>query len=144
MLQVVDTVVYSFFYLAFQSLIRNECSHQKYFELIHPSIPMLERNRFTANASDILSNQSPEFKALSLAVQMLGALAIDSNSKLHSHFYQCAQQILERLEADGGNIGLATVQAWTLISVYDFKQLLFSKAWRSSGLCPPRAICSHM
>jgi hypothetical protein len=124
--------------------LTNVCSQEKYFELVHPSIPMLDRSRFTQTTSNISSNQSPEFRALSLAVQMLGALAIDVNSKMHSHYYQCAQQILERLETDGAKIGIATVQAWILISVSDIKQLFFSRAWRSSGLCWFHRIPQHI
>jgi Fungal specific transcription factor domain len=64
---------------------------------------------------------------------MHGSLAVEPASRLHNEYYQDARQNLERVEISGNKIGLVTVQAWALISIYEFKQLLFTKAWISSG-----------
>ena len=108
-------------------------SQQKYFELIHPSIPILDENHFFTSIAKEPASPHSELAALCLAVHMYGAIAVDHQSKLHMYYYQCARQLLERLETDGCKIGIATVQAWTLIAFYEFRQLLFSKAWMSSG-----------
>lgn len=109
------------------------CSHQKYFELVHPSIPILDQNHFFTTIAKEPASPHSDFAALCLAVHMHGAIAVDPQSKVHVHYYQCARQLLERLETDRCKIGLAAVQAWTLISIYEFRRLLFPEAWISSG-----------
>ena len=94
---------------------------------------MLDESHFFSNIAKEPANPPSDFTALCLAVHMHGAIAVDPQSKLHLHFHHCARNLLEQLEIDGRKMGLATVQAWILISFYKFRQLSFSEAWISSG-----------
>lgn len=67
---------------------------------------------------------------------MHGTSVSGDNTNLQKHLYQHSRQILEKLDKDDMPDHVArieSVQAWTLVAIYEFKQILFSRAWMSTS-----------
>lgn len=93
---------------------------------------MIDQVRFRA-MSETSSGGTDVFKCLRLAIQMAGASVSEGYSLLHDQYYQQAREGLKEIEVDdtiGSRIGIETIQAWTLIAIYEFRQTHFSRAVR--------------
>lgn len=106
---------------------------QLYFQKVHHSLPMIDQVRFYA-MFETSSGRTQEFTSLRLAIQMTGASVSENHSSLHEKLYQQAREGLKEIEIDdtiGSGMGIEMIQAWTLIAVYEFRQMLFSRAVRN-------------
>ena len=60
----------------------------------------------------------------------------DKYSGLHPHFYQRARKYadMEEMKGTGGNVvNLAYCQTWLLIVMYEYRMIMFARAWLSVG-----------
>lgn len=105
-----------------------------YFEKIHPSMPLMHRPRFLAAMKNPEAFRPPV--CLRYAMWCLAAAATDKYEQLQQHFYQRARKYVERDEMRGHGESIITighVQAWFLISSFEFKMTFFPRAWMSTG-----------
>lgn len=90
---------------------------------------MIHRSRFMANV-----NTAP--LCLQYSMWTLAASSSDNHEGLQRSFYQRARGYAERDEMRGRGesaTSLEYCQAWTLMATYEFKQMLFPRAWLSAG-----------
>jgi hypothetical protein len=95
---------------------------------------MVDQIRFETE----LSQPSPtiQVQALSYAIAALGALSVP---ELHCHVSNCYQQsrnlldLCEREETGESLSNINTLQACTLLTIYELKQPNFRRAWMSLG-----------
>ncbi|KEY75130.1 hypothetical protein S7711_01582 [Stachybotrys chartarum IBT 7711] len=108
--------------------------YDRYFELFHPTLPMISRSRFEAETSQ----PSPPIgvRALSWVIATLGAFSIP---ELRCHVDRCYEQcraLLELCERDdtGGSLAsLNTLQALVLLTLYECKQPNLARSWMTLG-----------
>lgn len=109
--------------------------NQIYFDFVHPTGPMLHRPRY----SMAMANTSPKLRppvALQYIVWALAASVSDKYDSFQRHYYERARYYFDRDEMRGqgeGVLSVAHVQALVLITAYEFKTLMFPRAWGSCG-----------
>lgn len=116
------------------------CRYGLYFTKNHPSLPMIHRSRFMAN-----TNIAP--LCLRYAMWTLAASSSDKYDGLQTNFYQRARKYAERDEMKGRGESTTNIeycQAWTLMATYEFKQMLFPRAWLSAGRAARLAQMMHL
>lgn len=105
-----------------------------YFEKIHPSCPVMHRPRFFASL-----NLGPQLRppiGLRYAMWTMAASVTDKYESLAEHFYHRARKYLQADEMKGHGEGIISVhhcQAWIIVTVYEFKNMYFPRAWQSTG-----------
>ncbi|KAH8697506.1 putative C6 transcription factor Prf [Talaromyces proteolyticus] len=105
-----------------------------YFSKVHPSTPMIHRPRFYA-AMNLAPNMRPPV-CLRYIMWALTASITPKYAFLEEHFYARARKYIQLDEMKGHGehiVSVAHCQAWLLISLYEFKQMLFPRAWISVG-----------
>ncbi|KAK5134967.1 hypothetical protein LTR08_005919 [Meristemomyces frigidus] len=108
--------------------------NQAYFEKIHPSVPMIHRPRYYA-AMNLAPHMRPPV-CLRYAMWCNAAAVTDKYEALQEHFYERARKYIQQDEMKGhgeGMITLAHCQTWALLCNYEFKLMMFPRAWMSSG-----------
>lgn len=107
---------------------------QAYFDKIHPSGPMIHRPRFYA-AMHLAPHARPPI-CLRYAMWASAAAVTDKYEGLQEHFYQRARKYIQQDEMRGHGEGMITIahaQTWILLATYEFKMMMFPRAWMSSG-----------
>ncbi|KUL91261.1 hypothetical protein ZTR_01741 [Talaromyces verruculosus] len=105
-----------------------------FFTKIHPSNPMIHRPRFFASM-----NLAPHMRPPVCLRYIMWALAASITPKysfLEEHLYARARKYIHLDEMKGHGEHMVSVshcQAWVLISLYEFKQMFFPRAWISVG-----------
>ncbi|GAM41592.1 hypothetical protein TCE0_042r14824 [Talaromyces pinophilus] len=105
-----------------------------FFTKIHPSHPMIHRPRFFASM-----NLAPHMRPPVCLRYIMWALAASITPKysfLEEHLYARARKYIHLDEMKGHGEHMVSVshcQAWVLISLYEFKQMFFPRAWISVG-----------
>ncbi|PYI12441.1 hypothetical protein BO78DRAFT_300703 [Aspergillus sclerotiicarbonarius CBS 121057] len=105
-----------------------------YFEKIHPGLPMIHRPRYLAATSLAPASRPPI--CLQYMMWCHAASVSDKHASLHNIFYQRARKYAELDELKGFGecvVTLAHCQTWVLITTYEFKMMLFPRAWLSAG-----------
>ncbi|EPE37022.1 fungal specific transcription factor-containing protein [Glarea lozoyensis ATCC 20868] len=108
--------------------------HDICFDIYRPMMGMVDQIRFETE----LSHPTPtiQVQALSYAIAALGALSVP---ELHCHVSNCYQQsrnlldLCEREETGESLSNINTLQACTLLTIYELKQPNFRRAWMSLG-----------
>ncbi|RAO65664.1 uncharacterized protein BHQ10_001676 [Talaromyces amestolkiae] len=105
-----------------------------FFTKIHPSHPMIHRPRFFASM-----NLAPHMRPPVCLRYIMWALAASITPKysfLEEHLYARARKYahLDEMKGHGEHmVSVSHCQAWVLISLYEFKQMFFPRAWVSVG-----------
>jgi hypothetical protein len=108
--------------------------HDIYFNMIHPSMPMIHKFRYLA-AMNLAPNQRPPV-CLRYAMWTLAASVSDKYTNMKDHFYQRARKYVERdyLKGHGEHmISVAHAQTHIILCSYEFKMMYFPRAWMSTG-----------
>lgn len=95
---------------------------------------MIHRPRYFA-AMDLAPNMRPPV-CLRYSMWALAASITPKYSFLEEHLYARARKYIQLDEMKGHGEHMVTIahcQAWLLISLYEFKQMLFPRAWVSVG-----------
>ncbi|KAJ5817282.1 hypothetical protein N7447_009515 [Penicillium robsamsonii] len=108
--------------------------HDRFFNVFHPSLPIVDRARFEREIAQV--PPSIEVQALSYAIMTLGA-----SSSLETHgqaerTYQEARSLLdicERQESGESLTSINTLQACTLLTLYELKRPNLARAWMTLG-----------
>ncbi|KAL1306801.1 hypothetical protein AAFC00_005459 [Neodothiora populina] len=111
-----------------------ELSHL-YFQKVHPTMPVIHRPRFLMAMANSLSTLRPPVTLQYILWALAGSVS-DRYATVHRHYYDRARYYFERDEMRGqgeGIVDIAHVQALLLISSYEFKYLMFPRAWSSTG-----------
>ena len=113
--------------------IANHCLRTNiYFEKIHPSIPIIHRYRFSAGM-----NLSPHMRpsvCLRYAMWCNAASVSDRYSGHQDILYRRARKYIELDEMRGQGESIVSVghsQTWSLLGMYEFKNMYFPRAWMS-------------
>lgn len=110
-------------------IFSNYLRYDLLFTKIYPSLPIIHRARFMAN-----TNTTP--LCLRYAMWTLAASSSDKHDGLQGGFYQRSRRHAEGDEMRGrgeSTTSLGHCQAWILMATYEFKQMLFPRAWLSAG-----------
>lgn len=105
-----------------------------FFQKIYPSSPVIHRPRYYA-AMNLAPSMRPPV-CLRYAMWALAAVITDKYRDLHTHFYQRARKYAESDQTKGLGevmISVAHAQCWLLIGTYEFKMMMFPRAWMSTG-----------
>ncbi|KAF2401556.1 hypothetical protein EJ06DRAFT_475959 [Trichodelitschia bisporula] len=108
--------------------------NEVYFQKIHPAIPMIHRGRFLASMS-LAPHMRPPI-SLRYAVWCHAASLTDRYESLTDTFYQRARKYLHNDEMKRHGESLLNVgycQAWLLVSMHEFRNMYFPRAWMSVG-----------
>jgi len=111
-------------------------SFEHYFDILHPLIPILDRDRFTRALNDPSRQCSLQFKSLTYAVAMLGASVSEKHTYLEEELYSCSRAYLEMTETQDEGASFWTLEALqtcVLTIWYEFKGTGFARAWMSLG-----------
>ncbi|CAG8975979.1 hypothetical protein HYALB_00012314 [Hymenoscyphus albidus] len=109
---------------------------EQYFDILHPLIPILDRDRFTRALNDPAKQCTLQFKSLTYAVAMLGASVSEKHTYLEEELYSSSRTYLEITETQdkGANFWtLEALQTCVLTIWYEFKGTGFARAWMSLG-----------
>ena len=109
--------------------------NQLYFGDVHPSYPIIHRPRYLM----AMANTSPRLRppvALQYSIWASAAATSDKYESVAHVYYERARHYFERDEMRGQGEAIVTlshVQALVLITGYEFKHLMFPRAWQSTG-----------
>lgn len=109
--------------------------HQIYFEKVHPTLPIIHRPRYLVSMNNSLPKLRPPV-SLQYIIWAFAASVSDKYECLQRQYYERSRYYFERDEMRGQGetmISLQHVQALLLISSYEFKFLMFPRAWSSTG-----------
>ncbi|KAK3370629.1 fungal-specific transcription factor domain-containing protein [Podospora didyma] len=107
--------------------------HDRYFEVFHPIQPIISRRRFERETSQ--PSPSIGVLALSCAMAALASTSIPERCHVDKCYEQC-RTLLDACERDETGESLAsinTLQALTLMALYEVKQPNFVRAWMTLG-----------
>ncbi|KAI1381395.1 fungal-specific transcription factor domain-containing protein [Hypoxylon crocopeplum] len=108
--------------------------HASFFDVFHPVMPFINRMRLQSELAQ--SPDSIQLQALSHAVGALGALAnVELTCALEACYNQARTllEMCERQENGANLLDINTLQAYVLLSVYEFSQPNFARAWMTLG-----------
>lgn len=105
-----------------------------YFEKIHPTSPMIHKYRFFA-----AMNLSPHMRPAVCLRYAMWASAASVSEKYVEHqeiLYRRSRKYAEYDEMRGQGqdcVSVAHAQTWSLIAMFEFKNMYFPRAWMSVG-----------
>ncbi|KAF7524692.1 hypothetical protein G7054_g11329 [Neopestalotiopsis clavispora] len=108
--------------------------YDRFFDVFHPIMPMINRTRFQAEISE--SPPSVEVQVLSHAIAVLGTFSVPELRPYTDYYYEQARSLLELCERQEGGTSLTninTLQACVLLNLYEFKRPNFARAWMTLG-----------
>ncbi|PHH63673.1 hypothetical protein CDD82_1852 [Ophiocordyceps australis] len=108
--------------------------YDRYFEIFHPMIPIINRTRFQAELSQPFA--STEVQALAHAIGALGAFSVPDLRCYVDRCYEEARNLLDVCERQENGQALGNVnvlQACALLTLYEFKRPNFARAWMTLG-----------
>lgn len=97
-------------------------------------MPIINRTRFLAEAAQTFP--PVEVQVLSHAVACLGAVSIPGLADYADKYYNHARHLLETCEqqdSSGALASLNTLQAYALLTLFEFKRPNFARAWMTLG-----------
>ncbi|KAH6603965.1 hypothetical protein Trco_007411 [Trichoderma cornu-damae] len=108
--------------------------YDRYFEIFHPIIPIVNRTRFQHEVSQ--PSPSVEVQALSYAMGALAAFSVPELQYYVDHYYEQARNLLDICERQDSGDSLSNInimQACVVLTLYELKQPNFARAWLSLG-----------
>lgn len=105
-----------------------------YFAKIHPTLPLLNKGKFMSNMH--LAPKARPAICLRYAMWTLAAGMEDKYAGTAEILYRRARKYLELDEMRSFGESMVTLQycqSWILVSTYEFKNMLFPRAWMSTG-----------
>ncbi|RFU73860.1 transcriptional regulatory [Trichoderma arundinaceum] len=108
--------------------------YDRYFEVFHPIIPIINRTRFQHEVSQ--PSPSVEVQALSYAIGALTAFSVPELQYYVDHYYEQARNLLdlcERQESGDSLSNINIMQACVVLTLYELKQPNFARAWLTLG-----------
>ncbi|KAL6861998.1 fungal-specific transcription factor domain-containing protein [Trichoderma novae-zelandiae] len=108
--------------------------YDRYFDVFHPMIPIINRSRFQHEISQ--PSPSVEVQALSYAIGTLTAFSVPELQYYVDHYYEQARNLLdicERQESGDSLSSINIMQASVVLTLYELKQPNFARAWLSLG-----------
>ena len=108
--------------------------HQIYFEMVHPSTPMMHKYRYFA-ALGLPAGARPPI-CLRYIMWALACTLSEKYCGFSERYYERARRYAENDEMKGQGEAFITIshaQAWCLIATYEFKCMYFPRAWVSVG-----------
>ncbi|PHH59138.1 hypothetical protein CDD81_3696 [Ophiocordyceps australis] len=108
--------------------------YDRYFEIFHPIMPIINRTRFQAEISQPFA--STEAQALANAIGALGAFSVPDLRCYVDRCYEEARNLLdvcERQESGQALTNVNVLQACALLTLYEFKRPNFARAWMTLG-----------
>lgn len=97
-------------------------------------MPIINRSRFQAEAA---TNFPPiEVQVLSYAIASLGAVSVPGFDEYANKYYNHARHLLEVCEQQENGGSLASInalQAYVLLTLFEFKRPSFARAWMTLG-----------
>lgn len=115
-------------------IMTNMSSYKRYFDIFHPAMPVIDRTRFLAETSQTFP--PVEVQVLSYAVACLGAISIPGLNDYADKYYNHARHLLEMCEQQDNGMSLTslnTLQAYALLTLFEFKKPNFARAWMTLG-----------
>jgi len=109
--------------------------NQIYFATVHRTVPMIHRPRYLM----AMTNTSPKLRppvALQYIIWAFAASVTEKYTSVARHYYERARYYFERDEMRGQGeyiISVQHVQALVLIASFEFRSLMFPRAWQSTG-----------
>lgn len=97
-------------------------------------MPIINRNRFLTEAAQTFP--PVEVQVLSYAIACLGAISIPGLGDYADKYYNHARHLLELCEQQdnsGSLASLSTLQAYALLTLFEFKRPNFARAWMTLG-----------
>lgn len=116
------------------NLVLIKYSYDRFFDVFLPIMPMLSRTRFETEISQV----SPTIgtQALSYAIAALGSFSVPELRCYVERCYEnsrCLLDMCERQESGESLASINTLQACILLTLYEFKQPNFARAWMTLG-----------
>jgi hypothetical protein len=114
-------------------LIRYETekgSYERYFEIFHPMMPMINRTRFEHETSQ--SYPTIELQALSYAMGALAAFSVPEMQDHASFYHEQARNLIdlcERQESGDSLEDINMLQAYAILTLYELKQPNFARGY---------------
>ncbi|KAL7929930.1 fungal-specific transcription factor domain-containing protein [Trichoderma chlorosporum] len=108
--------------------------YDRYFEVFHPIIPIINRSRFQQELSQ--PSLSIEVQALSYAIGTLAAFSVPELQYYVDHYYEQARNLIdvcERQESGESLHNINIMQACVVLTLYELKQPNFARAWLTLG-----------
>ncbi|OJJ60482.1 hypothetical protein ASPSYDRAFT_87069 [Aspergillus sydowii CBS 593.65] len=105
-----------------------------YFDRVHPCMPFIQRRRFFNWASAF--NLTPSQTCLKLAMWTVAASLSSQYTRTAKGLYLQTRRALEELELNTFGldpVDIEQVQAWALVSLYEFLQMFYRRGWLSLG-----------
>ncbi|EHK47206.1 uncharacterized protein TrAtP1_010137 [Trichoderma atroviride] len=108
--------------------------YERYFEVFHPVIPIIDRSRFEHEVSQ--PYPTSELQALSYA---MGALAAFSIPELQDHaifYHEQARNLIDLCERQESGVSLENInilEAYVILTLYELNQPNFARAYLTLG-----------
>ena len=110
---------------------------QLYFDRVHPNVPIFNQSRYFAQSRHTLGGDGPSHKLCLQYAMWTLAMALSSQfESFRTTLYNETRQMLEALdlsEDDMGVVRIEQVQAWLLITYYEFARANYRRGWVSAG-----------
>ena len=108
--------------------------HQKYFDIFYPVLPILNPSRFRREWAH--DPASPQIRALSYAVALVGSTVAPEYTHLQSSCYSNARKYIELCERDDDETRITSLnafQALLFVLRYELTRKHFVRAWMTLG-----------
>ncbi|KAM7195353.1 pyrimidine pathway regulatory protein 1 [Naviculisporaceae sp. PSN 640] len=110
-----------------------------YFDRVHPNVPIFNQSRYLARSRQIVETGHPNHQVCLQYAMWTLAMALSSQfDSYRDLLYGQTKQMLEDFEAieeerDMETVPIEHVQAWLLITLYEFTRTNFRRGWISAG-----------
>lgn len=108
--------------------------HQIYFDLFHPTMPLMHKYRYYASLDRAPQARPPV--CLRYAMWAMACSLSDKYMCLEDLMYQRARHYIQAAEMKGHGEAFVTIyhaQTWALIAFFEAKKTYFSRSWMSTG-----------
>lgn len=112
----------------------NKGSYERYFEIFHPIIPIINRTRFEHEISQPCP--TAEVQTLSYAMGALAAFSVPELQDHASFYHEQARSLIdlcERQESGDSLENINILQAFVILTLYELKQPNFARAYLTLG-----------
>ncbi|PON25361.1 fungal specific transcription factor domain-containing protein [Trichoderma gamsii] len=108
--------------------------YERYFEVFHPIIPIINRSRFEHEIS--LPYPTSELQALSYAMGALAASSVPELQDYASFYHEQARNLIDLCERQesGDSLGnISFLEAYVILTLYELNQPNFARAYLTLG-----------
>lgn len=110
------------------------CSDQLYFDRVHVFTPILHQRRYYSWNRQPTKTETR--RSLQYAMWTLAASVSAQFQNIGDSLYQDTRRTLEVVESKDTNIesiDIEQVQAWILLTIYEFTRMNYRRGWMSAG-----------